>query len=130
LALKHAEEILLRSSPLRRLGDTQIEFDRLEGEFKRVIQYRFEHFGTEPSKIRKSLEQQLYFIIHKKEQHVEFISKKLEMNNPQLQCKKGWAQVLSQGERITLSELEVNDTFTVEDTSVKIKAVCAEKTSY
>jgi len=130
LALKHAEGMLLRSSPLRKLGDAQTEFDRLEEEFKRAVQYRLEHFEFELPKIRKSVEQQLDFIIQKKEQYLEFIGKKLEMNDPQLQCKKGWAQVLSHGKKITLSELEVNDTFTVEDISMKIKALCVDKTSY
>jgi len=52
------------------------------------------------------------------------------MNDPKLQCKKGWGQVLSKGKTITLDELRVNDTFTVEDASVKIEAVCLEKMSY
>ena len=128
--LKHLKEILLRSSPLRRLGESQVEFKRLEEEYKRVIQYRFERFEIELPEVKKSLDQNIHFIIQKKEQHLEYISKKLEMNNPRLQCKKGWAQVLSNGKTITLNMLEVNDTFTIEDASVKIEAVCLEKKSY
>lgn len=129
-ALKHAEEILLRSSPLRRLGEAQIEFKRLEEEFKRVIHYRFERFEVALPEVKKSLEQNIHFIIQQKEQHLEYINKKIEMNNPQLQCKKGWGQLLSKGKTITLDELQVNDTFTVEDASVKIEALCLEKKAY
>jgi len=42
--LKHLEEILLRSSPFRRLGESHLEFKRLEEEFKRVMHYKFERF--------------------------------------------------------------------------------------
>jgi len=128
--LKHLEEILLRSSPVRRLGESQQEFKRLEEEFKRVIHYRFERFEVELPEIKKSLTQNIHFIIQQKEQHLEFIGKKIEMNNPKLQCKKGWAQVLSKGKTITLNELQVNDTFTVEDAFVKIEALCLEKKLY
>jgi len=128
--LKHLEEILLRSSPLRRLRESQLEFTRLEEEFKRMINYRLERFEIELPEIKKSLDQNIHFIIQQKEQHLEYINKKIEMNDPKLLCKKGWAQVLSNGKTITLDELLVNDTFTVEDASVKIEAVCLDKKSY
>jgi len=129
-ALKHLEEILLRSSPLRRLGESQLEFKRLEGEFKRVMHYKFERFEVVLPEIQKSLAQNIHFIIQQKEQHLEYIHKKVEMNDPKLECKKGWAQVLSHGKTVTLNELEVNDRFTVEDASVKIEAVCLGKKLY
>ena len=128
--LKHVEEILLRSSPLRRLGESQIEFKRLEEEFKRVMHYKFERFELALPEIKKSLEQNIHFIMQQKEQHLEYINKKIEMSNPKLQCKKGWAQVLSHGKTITLNELQINDTFTVEDASVKVEAVCLGKKLY
>jgi exodeoxyribonuclease VII large subunit len=128
--LKHLEEILLRSSPLRRLSESQLEFKRLEEEFRRVIKYKFERFEVALPEIKMSLTQNIHFIIQQKEQHLEYVNKKIEMNDPKLQCKKGWAQVLSHGKTITLNELGVNDTFTVEDASVKIEALCLEKKAY
>ncbi len=128
--LKHVEEIFLRSSPSRQLKESQIEFKRLEEEFGRVIQYKIERFSSRLPEVQKSLSQNIHFMLQQKEQHLEYLMKKMEMNNPQLQCKKGWAQVLSNGKTITLNELRVNDTFTVEDASVKIEAVCLEKKLY
>jgi len=128
--LKHLEEILLRSSPLRRLRESQLEFKRLEEEFKRVIHYKFERFEVELPEVKKSLDQNIHFIIQQKEQHLEYINKKIEMNDPKLQCKKGWVQILSHNKTITLDELQVNDTFTVEDASMKIEALCLEKKLY
>jgi exodeoxyribonuclease VII large subunit len=128
--LKHLEEILLRSSPIRKLGETQLEFKRLEEEFKRIINYRLERFKVELPEIKKGLDQNIHFIIQQKAQHLEYITKKIEMNDPKLQCKKGWAQVLYSGKTITLHELKINDKFTVEDASIKIEALCLEKKSY
>ncbi len=128
--LKHLEEILLRSSPLRRLRESQLEFTRLEEEFKRMINYRLERFEVELPEIRKSLDQNVHFIIQQKEQHLEYINKKIEMSDPKLLCKKGWAQVLSNGKTVNLHELKINDKFIVEDASVKIEALCLEKKSY
>ena len=129
-ALKHAEEILLRSSPLRRLGESQLEFKRLEEEFRRVINYRLERFEVVLPEVKKSFDQNIHFIIQQKEQHLEYINKKIEMNDPKLLCKKGWAQVLSNGKTVNLHELKINDKFIVEDASVKIEALCLEKKSY
>ena len=128
--LKHLEEILLRSSPLRRLRESQLEFTRLEEEFKRMINYRLERFEVELPEIRKSLDQNVHFIIQQKEQHLEYINKKIEMSDPKLLCKKGWAQVLSNGKTVNLHELKINDKFIVEDASVKIEALCLGKKSY
>jgi len=128
--LKHFEEILLRSSPIRRLGESQLEFKRLEEEFKRMINYRLERFEIELPEIKKSLDKNIHFIVQQKEQHLEYISKKIKLNDPKLQCKKGWAQVLLNGKTVNLHELEINDKFIVEDASVKIEVLCLGKKSY
>ena len=128
--LKYVEEMLLRSSPLRRLEESQLEFKHLKDEFKRVMNYKIERFEDELPEIKKSFEQNIKFIIQQKEQYLEYMSKKMEMNNPKLQCKKGWVQLLSNGEIVALSELEVNDKFTVSDESLKVEALCLEKKSY
>ncbi len=52
------------------------------------------------------------------------------MSDPQLQCRKGWAQVSQDGEPITLDILKVDQTFVIEDASIKIEAVCLSKKVY
>ena len=56
------------------------------------------------------------------------VSKKLTMNDPKLQCRKGWAQTSIEGKTIELSALEVNQKFIIEDTSTQIEALCLSKT--
>lgn len=128
--LKHLEEMLLRSSPTQRLYESQSEFKRLEEEFKRVIQYKMERFAGELPNIRSSFVQQMHFIVKQKSQNVAFVQQKLEMNDPKLKCKTGWAQVLKNEKRTLLSDIQENDLFVLEDATTKIEATCLRKTEY
>ncbi len=126
--LKHTEEILLRSSPSRQLKEIQMEFVRLEDEFKRVIAYKLEHFSASLPEMYKNYKQNMVFILEQKSQYLEYIDKKLKMNDPKLQCRKGWAQTSIDGKIIELSELNVNQKFIIEDASTQIEALCLSKT--
>jgi len=126
--LKHTEEILLRSSPSRQLKETQMEFIRLEDEFKRVMTYKLERFSSSLPEMVKKYRQNMVFILEQKKQYLEYISKKLTMNDPKLQCRKGWAQISVEDKTIALSEIEENQTFMVQDAETRIEALCLSKT--
>lgn len=125
--LEHTEEMLLRSSPSRQLKEIQTEFYRLEDEFKRVIQYKIERFSSQPPEIVKRYMQNMAFIIEQKKQHLEFMHKKLLMNDPKLQYRKGWAQVSVDGKTVTLESIEVEQKFILADTASYIEALCLNK---
>ena len=127
LALKHIEELLVRSSPLQQLKEVRTEFNRLEEEFKRLIQYRLERFESQLPILQKSFRQSLSFVLQQKEQHLEYMRKKTEMNDPKLQCKKGWVQVSSHGKPVSLENIAINDRFVLTDAFIKIEAICLEK---
>jgi len=127
LALKHIEELLVRSSPLQQLKEVRTEFNRLEEEFKRLIRYRLERFESQLPILQKSFRQSLSFILQQKEQHLEYMRKKIEMNDPKLQCKKGWVQVSSHGKPVSLENIAINDRFVLTDAFIKIEAICLEK---
>jgi len=122
--------MLLRSSPSRQLKETQIEFKRLEEEFGRIIQYKIERFSSRLPEVQKTFTQNIYFMLQQKEQYLEYLFKKVQMNDPKLQCRKGWAQVSQDGQPIELDILEVDQKFVLEDASVKIEAVCLNKKVY
>jgi len=128
--LKHVEEMLLRSSPSRQLKESQVEFKRLEEEFGRIIQYKMERFSSHLPEVQKSFTQNIYFMLQQKEQHLEYLIKKMKMSDPQLQCRKGWAQVSQKEQPIELNVLEVDQKFVLEDATVKIEALCLSKKAY
>ncbi|MDM5262969.1 exodeoxyribonuclease VII large subunit [Sulfurovum sp. XTW-4] len=125
--LKHTEEILLRSSPSRQLKETQIEFIRLEEEFKRIMTYKLERFSSLLPEMYTKYRQNLVFILEQKNQYLEYMDKKLKMNDPKLQCRKGWAQISAEEKTIELSAIEVNQKFTVQDAETRIEALCLSK---
>jgi len=126
-AVKHMEEILLRSSPVRKLEEVQTEFWRLKEEYQRLMQYKFERFKTQLPTLKKSFAQDIHFVLQQKEQYLTYVEKKMEISDPRLQCRKGWAQVSYEGETVNLSTLKTEDRFTLVDALVKIEAVCIEK---
>jgi exonuclease VII large subunit len=126
--LKHTEEILLRSSPARQLQETQTKFMRIEDELKRVIAYKLERFSSSLPEIEKNYRQNMLFILEQKSQYLEYMSKKLTMNDPKLQYRKGWAQTSIDGKIIELKNLEVDQKFIVQDTKTQIEALCLSKT--
>ncbi len=128
--LKHLEEMLFRSSPSRQLKESQVEFRRLEEEFGRVMQYKIERFSLPLSEIQKSFIQNMHFKLEQKEQHLKYILKKIKMNNPNLQYRKGWVQVSQNEKVVELNVLKESQKFTIEDTYIKIEALCLSKKVY
>ena len=126
--LKHVEEVLLRSSPSRLLVETANEFKRLEEEFKRVVAYKLEQYSSSIPILLKNYSQSVALTLQQKEQHLGYLHKKLSMSDPKLQQRKGWGQVSLEGKTVELSSIEVDQKFILEDTSVRIEALCLHKT--
>ena len=123
-SLKHIEEMLLQSSPQRRLIESQREFRRLEDEFKRVINYKLERYSMQPSSLKDSFKQNIDFLLQQKAKELEYHLQKMKMSNPKLQCKKGWAKVSVDGKVIELKSLKKDKVFVLEDEQSKIEAIC------
>ncbi len=126
-ALHHAEEMFQRVSPMRRLETLEMEFKRLDEEFRRVFVHKTERFYSMIPPLKETFSQTVYFSFQQKEQHLEYLAKKLQMSDPRLQCKKGWAQVSRDGKSIALESIEKNTSFILEDAFIKIEAVCTDK---
>lgn len=126
--LNHIEKVLLRSSPSRLLFETDAKFARIEEDLKRAVMYKCDQvFSTIPTLI-KSYQQSLTLSLQQKEQHIGYLQKKLTMHNPKLQYRKGWGQISKKGKIISLESIDVEEKFTIEDTVVRIEAICLQKT--
>jgi len=68
------------------------------------------------------------FILEQKSQYLEYIDKKLRMNDPKLQVRKGWAQISVNDKTIELSEIEIDQKFMIQDATIQIVALCLSKT--
>ncbi|MDQ1325964.1 MAG: exodeoxyribonuclease large subunit [Campylobacterota bacterium] len=128
--LKYFEEMFLRSSPSRYLGDFREDFKRLENEFYRAMQYKTERFQNMLPEFQKSFAYHMHFILRQKEQQCTSLERQLEIKNPALLCKKGWVQLSCDGELVEPESLTINQRFSLEDANVKIEAVCLSKKRY
>jgi len=119
--------MLLRSSPSRQLNEIQTEFYRVENEFKRVIQYKMERFSSSLPGMFKRYKQNMIFVLEQKKQYLEFMHKKLLMNDPKLQYRKGWSQVSVDGKTIDLEGIKIEQKFILEDDTSRMEALCLSK---
>jgi len=124
--IRHVEEILIRSSPSRKLSDTFHAFKRLEEELKRILEYKLDQYNAYLPTLAKNYSQSMILTLQQKEQHMEYIEKKFSMNDPKLQQRKGWGQVSIDNKTIDLSSIKLNQKFIIEDTKVQIEALCLE----
>ncbi len=124
---RHIEEMLLRSSPFEKLVRLEVSFKQLRDEFKKINQYQIEKNSLLLPKIVKNFKDNIYFTLKRKEQYLEYLKQKINLNNPSLKSKKGWAQIHKNKQIITLDELKIGDIFTVEETTLKINAKVLEK---
>jgi len=125
--LKHVEELLLRSSPSCLLREIDTDFQRLAEEFKRVMAYKMERFSSVLPDMKQNYRQSILFSLQQKEQHLEYVSKKLKLSDPKLQCLKGWAQISFAGKKVALSALERDQKFILEDETTRIEALYLKK---
>lgn len=125
--VKHQEDLLLNMSPLRKLELVSKEFVSLTLEYKRVMKHKLNSFATDIPTIKNELVHSLNRSIAQKEKLLEFMSQKMELNNPTLEMKKGWAQVVKDGKKINLDDIKQEDKFTVFDGQTKVEALCLTK---
>ena len=122
--LLHAEEILHRSSPSRKLQEAHDNFSTVKDEFSRVIAYKLERLNEMIPQKKEQLKHSLSFVLEQKRKTLELMQKSIIMNNPKNQCKIGWAKTSINGKVVALSSLKKNQKFVLEDESIKIEALC------
>ena len=127
---KHREEMLLRASPFQQIEAVQQAFRRLEEEYNRSISYKIERFSSQLPELQKNFAHTMHLILQQKEQHILYMSKKMQMNDPRLQCRQGWAHLLREGKSVELDELKIDEKFMLENASVKVEALCLDKKRY
>ena len=127
--LKHTEALMSRSSPVRKLQETDVQFVRLENEFKRVLAYKMEHYKSMARALVNQYHQTISFVLDKKLQNLMFMEQKTVMNDPRLQCRDGWGKISVDGKTVKLSELQINQRFVLEDASARIEALCLTQIS-
>ncbi len=93
-----------------------------------LVEYKLERLSSNIPGLVKNYRQSFAFTLQQKEQHLEYLQKKLTMSDPKLQYRKGWGQVSMEGKTVELNAIEVDQKFIIDDTTVRIEALCLHKT--
>ena len=125
--LKHMEALLRQQAPTRKLQEIEQAFERLHQEYTRTLRYKLDQYMMQLQPLKSRFEQSMAMVLHQKEQQAAYLYEKMKMNDPRLQCKEGWAQVSYQNKPVSLSKIEPQMSFVLEDAFVKLEAVCLSK---
>jgi len=122
--VRYELNLFMKVSPQRKLKASQDEFLHLSEELTRIMAYKIERFKDLVPTLLLQYQQSMVFLLEKKQEHLDFMAKKLAMNNPKNHLKKGWSQTSIEGKRVELCVIESNQKFILEDGLSKIEALC------
>jgi len=125
--LRHLDEMLLRTSPLRKLSELDKAFIYCKKELYRTIMHKFEQLSTLLSSPKQQFKYQIENRLQTKQQDLQAIEEKWLLHNPKLQCHRGWAQISKEEKVVSLVDIAIDETFVIEDESVRIKALALDK---
>lgn len=125
--LKHMETLLKQQAPTRKLQEIEQAFERLHQEYTRTLRYKLDQYMIQLQPLKSRFEQSMAMVLHQKEQQAAYLHEKIKLSDPRLQCKEGWAQVSYQNKPVSLSKIEPQMSFVLEDAFVKLEAVCLSK---
>jgi|GEM_PF-4054861 len=125
--LKALSQELQRYSVSRKVAMVAKEFENLEEEFARVMKYKIAQYEMKLTPLPLQLKENLDYALQVKEQNLASLEQKMKLYDPKLKQKEGWAEVVFEGKRVTLENINIGDHFTVMDTKIKLEVACIQK---
>ena len=116
-----------RNSISRKIAMLEKEFENLEEEFQRVMDYKLTQLEAKVISIPQLLRENFEYALQVKTQSLSSLEQKMKLYDPKLKQKEGWAEVVLDGKRVALSEIQEDDRFSLADTTVKLEVVCLNK---
>ena len=125
--LAYHNELILRSSPVRRLEEVGKQYEELKRAYQRAVNRTFEKKLSLLPEREKNFSLNMTFALQNKIELLGYLAKRFELIDPKKQYKKGWAQVSSRGTAISLDRLEEDQKFILEDHTARVEALCLNK---
>ncbi len=125
--LKALSDEFQRQSVSRKIAMVEKEFENLEDEFQRVMDYKLTQFEAQITPLPQLLRENFEYALQVKTQSLNSLEQKMKLYNPKLKQKEGWAEVVVNGKRVELSQIKKDDNFVVMDTKVKLEVKCIIK---
>jgi exodeoxyribonuclease VII large subunit len=125
--LKAFSEEFARHSITRKLHMMEREFETLEDEFKRVMQYQLTQYENRVKPLEGELQEKIAYALQMRTMELNALSEKMKLYNPKAKQKEGWAEVVMAGKRVDLSSINEDDKFIITDTKTKLEVLCIKK---
>jgi len=117
---------LQQNSISRRIDMIDREFINLSEEFRRVMDYKITQFESNLNRLPQQFSDTINSIAQQKENNLLVLDKNIELYNPKLKHKEGWAEVILDNKRVALSEIKKGDSFVLMDIDTKLRVECVE----
>ena len=125
--VKAFSEEFARHSISRKLQMIQREFEGLEEEFKRVMQYQLTQYANRVTPLEGEIKEKIAYALQMRIMELNALEEKIKLYDPKAKQKEGWAEVVMEGKRVDLASIKKEDKFIITDTKTKLKVLCLEK---
>jgi exodeoxyribonuclease VII large subunit len=124
-ALQALSQELQRQSVSRKITLLSREFETIEEEFKRVMEYKMAQHEAKLPPLTQQLHEHISYALQMKSAKLSTLKQQIALNNPKSKQKDGWAEIVLDGKRVKLSTIKKGDRFTLTDieSSLKVEAL-------
>jgi len=125
--LKRFTEEFKRHSVSRKVVMMQKEFEKIEDEFRRVMQYQMTQKENGLKVLPSEFKEKVNYALQLKSTQLKSFEEKMKLYDPKKKQKEGWAEVVMAGTRVSLSSIHKDDEFVITDTETKLEVLCTKK---
>lgn len=125
--LKHLNEAYQRHSIENKIAAFEQDIKRIKTQLDQQLAYSFRRLETTLPELYLQLNRAMQQKFSEKENLLKTIISTYETNNPAKKSKKGYAQVIKEGKVVSLSEIAVNEAFSLQDFEYKIDVTATKK---
>ncbi len=125
--LNHLYELFYQNSIEKKIENQLEIIQTIKSNFKERLDFIFEKKAQYIQNIKTSLDETVTLNLNRFENTLTAVKNQLESNNPKYKTKKGFAQIVVDGDIKELNELELDQTFLLQDIKTTIKAKVLKK---
>jgi len=126
-ALKQQYELFSQYSYENRMMQYNEQVESLKKSYNTHLQIRINQAQNEPINLKQSFNDVMGRVFQTKQYHLNSMKESFKNSNPKMRDKIGFAQIVKDKNVVALSELDIDDTFTLQDSKEIIGAKVISK---
>jgi exodeoxyribonuclease VII large subunit len=114
-------------SPLNRLSHLHKQFDDVKKAMSRTVHYRMEQHKERVVPLAGQLGQAMEIALRQKQTHTNTLMERITLLDPAKRAKEGFAEIVREGKRIGLEDIEIGEEFDLVNRETKMRVKSIEK---